>query len=72
MLQKADELISFDLAIAEACGQEPRPDRLACMYRYNGSATIGMTKEVVAAFDSGRDDLSAGDPRKAAHATVIF
>jgi hypothetical protein len=51
------------------------------MNRYNGSATIGMTKEVVAALDpgdlepglpQGRDDLSAGDPRKATHATVIF
>jgi hypothetical protein len=80
-LQEARELISLDLAIAEDCGQESRPDRLTCMNRYHGSAPVGMTKKVMAALDpghlepgfpQGRDDLSAGDPRKATHVTVIF
>jgi len=80
-LQQSDELVPFDLAIAENCGQQPRPDRLTGMNGYNGSATVGMTKEVVAALDPGDDepglpqgcdDLSAGDPWKATHATVIF
>jgi hypothetical protein len=48
---------------------------------YDRCAAVRMAQEVVAALDpcdlearlpQGGNDLSAGDPRKASHATVIF
>jgi hypothetical protein len=61
--------------------QKSRPDRLTGVNRHDGRATVSVTKEMMAAFDSGdlepglpqgRNDLATGDPRKTTHATVIF
>src|SRR3989304_3361417 len=80
-LQQCDEFISVHLAVAEDCRQQARADDLTGVDRYNGSAAVGMTKEVMTALDSrdfepclppSRDDLSPRDPWKASHATVIF
>jgi hypothetical protein len=80
-LQQRGEVISVDFAIAEDCRQKARADGLAGMDGYDRCAAVRMAQEVVAALDpcdlearlpQGGNDLSAGDPRKASHATVIF
>ncbi len=43
-LQQRDEFISFDLAIAENCREQPRADCLTRMDGYDGSTAVGMTK----------------------------
>ena len=80
-LQQRDEVIALDLTVTEDCGQEARTYDLTCMNRYNRSAAVGMTKEVMAALGSsdiesgppqGSDCLPSRDSRKVTHATVIF
>jgi hypothetical protein len=80
-LQQRGKFISFHLAIAKDCREQSWANSLTGVDGHDGSTAIRMTKEVVTTPDSrdlepglpqGRDDLSAGDPRKASHATVIF
>jgi hypothetical protein len=80
-LQQCGEVIPVDFAIAQDCRQETRADGLAGMDGYDRCAAVRMAQEVVTALDpcdlearlpQGGHDLSAGDPRKASHATVIF
>jgi hypothetical protein len=53
-----DEFISFDLAIPENRREQSRTDCLTGVDGYDGSTTVEMTKEVVAALDSR--DLEPG------------
>ena len=53
LLQQCNEVSSVDLAVTEDCGQEAWACGLTRVDGYNRSAAVGVTKEGMAALDSG-------------------
>jgi hypothetical protein len=61
-LQKLEELISIDLAIAKNCREQAQPNRPR-VDGYDGSAAVRVTKKVMAALDSRDLESSSSGPR---------
>jgi hypothetical protein len=64
-LQQRDEVISFDLAVADDCGQKAWADGLTGMDRDYRAAAVCVTKEVMAPLDPG--DIEAGPSQGSDH-----
>lgn len=71
------QFVPRDLAVSENLSKETAAKRLAAVDGNNGAAAVGMTEEVMAAFDANEiepkttqrlEEMCAGDCGKCAHA----
>ena len=78
-LQKAQQFLAADIAVAQDLGQQARSDLFSSMDRDDGHSTISMAKHVVTSLDAnnlkalaskGGHQIPARNRRKACHAAI--